>query len=294
MKTYKILKLSFITIALIFGIISCGDPVPTDYKPEVMVQAYLYVNEPITNIVVQMTQPLSQSFDWKKSLIRDAQVTITGDGKTFNLIIDSASESGYYYKDTTYKVKSETNYKISILVNGKLIIAETKTPPITKYIVGNKSMFQFPKDTINFPATDSITWEYVPGYFNYILAIKCLDTLEYGKYLTPQTQEKNRRCYNLFAKDQDEYYYNNQGYGFIGYNIVNPYVKTSVVWGVFKWFGRHEVDLIVPDGAYLKWFIQTQIKNEYDPLLSNIKGGKGVFGSASIIRDTSFLLKNQP
>jgi hypothetical protein len=46
----------------------------------------------------------------------------------------------------------------------------------------------------------------------------------------------------------------------------------------------------------IEWFKQTRFgPNQYNPLLGSIKGdGIGVFGSASVVRQRQFLLKNQP
>ena len=116
--------------------------------------------------------------------------------------------------------------------------------------------------------------------------MKCLDTLNYGKYLTPPTAEMNRRINLPFRNDR--------AYRETATLLPIPNSQTPVVWNTFKWFGLHEVGVYVPDWNFLRWYIQSQTRSQIDPLLSSIKGGYGYFGSASVIRDTSVIIKNQP
>jgi|DewCreStandDraft_4_1066084.scaffolds.fasta_scaffold00054_45 hypothetical protein len=284
--------MKIIYFILIFFIIiileSCEDPAPSDYQPQYFVEAILIANEPIQDIKLLKTQPIQDTFDYEKALVRNAKVTITGDGKTFELIMDAKGEKGYYYPDSTYKVKPSTTYSLRIETSDKTILTGvTNVPPTTKWLKHSSNPLQYPKDTLNLPASESIRWEMVPDYYFYIISIKNLDTLEYGKYLIPPTQEKNRRTFRVGGRETR--YYDLTSWALIANS------ETSVVWSVFKWFGLHETAIYVPDWNFTRWFLQVFAKGQYDPLLGSITGGGiGTFGSASVIRDTVFLLKNQP
>ncbi len=293
MKRIKFKKIATIFVA-IFSIIiinACEDAIPSDYIEEKFVEAYLIVDEPIRNIVLMSTQPVNKKFDYANSLIRNAEVKIIGDGKEFILSIDTAGEQGYYFSDTTYLVKPNTNYKLEISIPGytdtDLITGETTTPSRFKYLKTLDTL-HYPKDTVKLPELDTfkLEWEKVPGINFFILNLKCIDTIEYGKYLTPKTEEKNRRIVRPW--NEDWMFKEQSNSGFI------PNTKTAVVWLSFKWFGIHDVSIFAPDSNYLKWFLQNTIKNQYDPLLGSVKNAIGVFGSASVVRDTFFLVKNQP
>lgn len=283
MKFINILTILIISLTLS----SCEDPAPSDYLPQYFVEGIIIANEPIQDIKLLKTQPVQESFDYEKALVRDAKVRISGDGRDFDLIIDPKGEMGYYYPDTSYKVKPNTTYRLNIETkDGTKLSGETNVPPTTKWIKRSSNPLQYPKDSLNLPATESIAWEYVPNFYFYIISIKNLDTLEYGKYLDPPTQEKNRRTFRLNARETR--YYDLTSWAFIANN------ETSVVWSVFKWFGLHETAVYVPDWNFTRWYLQVFAKGQYDPLLGSIKGGIGTFASASVIRDTVFLLKNQP
>lgn len=295
MKKYKKFSLGGVSagaLATIFAFAvlasSCGDPVPTDYEPQNFVEAFILVGQPVENIIIMRTQPFSASFTYADALIRDAEVSVFDGDEKLDLVIDSSGEEGYYYPDKNYKVKPETKYRLEArLADGSFISGETTTPPAFEWTAPPKDYLQYPKDTINLPATDSIAWTKIPGYFIYVIQAKPLDTLDYGKYLTPPTEEKNRRVYNAFRRDYRYYELTS--------TTAIPNEKVSVVWRIFKWYGLHQIQIFAPDYNFLKWFYQYATRSAYDEILNSLQGdGFGVFGSASFVSDTAFVLKNQP
>jgi hypothetical protein len=187
-----IIPVTFLT----FFISSCEDPLPSDYIPETVVEAVLIVDKPIENIIVMRSQPLNKPFDYNASLIDDAEVIIRTEGKEYNLVFRSNNNPGYYFPDTTEKVKSETTYTLEIkLKDGSLITGKTTTQKKTNWIYTPGTVIYYPKDTLKLAPVDSLRIEYAPVDNNmfYILSVVCRDTLDYGKYLTPATDEKNRR-----------------------------------------------------------------------------------------------------
>ncbi len=282
-------KIKYLSIALLLLFLAqaCEDPVPTDYIPRNIVQGILIVDDPITNIIVMKSQSIQDSFDFNNSLIRDAEVIIRGDNSEFILVSEQSGSKGYYLEDTTYKVKPNTTYKLEIILNdGTVITGKTTTPERFDWRLKTPHPIQFPLDTIKLPATDSIAWTVSPGTEFYLIDVRCLDTLNYGQYLDPKTEELNRRIYKPW-RDDDNYFEHSEW-------ALIPNTKTSVVWNIFKWYGRHHVNVYAPDYNFLEWWLQHFASREQNDLLNSIENGIGVFGSAAIIRDTTFLLKNQP
>lgn len=277
----------FILINVGLGLGACEDPVPDDYIQENIVQAVLMVNEPITGILIMSSQPVLDSFSLEKSMIRDAEVTIKGDGEEIVLVCDDNGVEGYYDPLGEYLIKPETQYDLEIILNdGTVMTGTTTTPQDFDWISPERDFIQFPFDTVNYPATDTIAWGGETRAPFYILAVKNLDTLEYGKYLDPSTDEKNRRVI-IGRSNNDDRFREYTTWAFIANT------KTSVVWRTFKWYGMHEVAVYNPDNNYFRWFFQNYLR-EYDYKLNSIENGVGVFGSSSVIRDTFMLLKNQP
>ncbi len=278
------MKKSLILITLIISLISCEDPVPSDYIEKIYVEAYLIVDEPIKDIYIGKTQPVLDSFDYEKARYSGLDVYILEGSNKFKLDYNGR----YYYYDTSYKVKENTKYKIEISTgDGKFIYGETITPKRFKWITPPKDIVFFPKDSLNLPTEDSLSleWESVTPY--YVIMIKCLDTLNYGKYLQPPTEEMNRRI--VFFRENERRYKDVTSVSFI------PTDKTRFLWNFFKWYGLQEITIFNPDLNFLEWNLQYAVSAAYDSRLGSIKGdGIGVFGSASVIRDTLFLVKNQP
>lgn len=287
-------------ILTLLTLYSCEDPVPTDYVPQNYLEAALLVGQPIDDIILMRTQPINAVFDYESSLIRDAEVIITGDDKEFKLQIDATGIRGYYSNDD-YRIKGNTRYNIEVIMSdGSRITGTTLTPDKVEWVRDLPENIQYPKDTIRKISNDTLIWEGIPtpieegviksnGYWG--VSVKCLDSLEYGLYLdSVPNSEKNRRLYNAFSNPDNQWRYKELAqWGII------PNKKTPVVWNFFKWYGLHEIAIYNMDNNYIKWFFQRVVQSEFDPNLSTVKGdGIGVFGSLNGIRDTFFLVKNQP
>lgn len=284
MKSIKILILSVLSLAVLA---SCEDPAPTDYTPDYFVEAYLIVGDPIQNIRVMVSQPLAGEFEYENQLIRDADVVVREvDGESFLLTTKMTGDSGYYY-DGEYTIKPETAYELEItLKDGTAITGRTETPKTFDWVKRSPEPLQYPKDTINLEGTDEISWAPVEDRDFYLIQVIPLDTLGYGKYLDPPTDEKNRRVESPLKNDDD---YEERS---ITPLIANT--KSSIVWLAFNWYGLQGVNVYCPDDNFLRWYLQNSQSFQINPLLSSVEGATGVFGSASIIRDTTFLIKNQP
>ncbi|MBM2816309.1 MAG: hypothetical protein HW421_3071 [Ignavibacteria bacterium] len=283
---YQKLKFTLFISIILISLSSCEDPVPYDYIPDTYIQAYLIVGEPIRNIVVMQTQPVNSTFDFKKSLIQDATVKIKSEGNEF-LLAFKPDSSGYYFPDSSYLVKPKTQYSLEIILSdGKIMTSNVVTPDLINWVNHSPKLLQYPLDTVKLPAKDTIEWSREATTFFYAIIVKCLDTSNYGKYLEPVIDEKNRRVFNPYRQDNKIYE--------ISSTALIPNTKTSIVWSIFKWFGKHEIVILAADYPMLEAFVQNMMSNQYLPNLNNINGGKGHFGSASAIKDTFMLLKNLP
>ncbi len=285
MKTIQLILI----IPFVIFFVSCEDSAPGDYEENYIVEALLLVDKPIKGISIIKTQPIFDVYVHDSAMVRNANVIIEGDGRSFNLQFKNREdgEVGYFYDDTSYLIKENTQYKIKItLPNGKLISGETTTPGKTEWVKRAKDFLQFPLDTLKLPSTDTVIWKKVPMIDFYLIGVTSLDTLEYGSYLNPSTEEMNRRIERPWRQDRF----------FREISSISPIANTqsTIVWNTFRWFGKHEVVVYAPDWNFLRWYIQSQARQELDPLLSSITGAYGFVGSASIISDTSFVLKNQP
>ena len=285
-----------IMVPLVFSAVvwtSCGDPVPTDYVPQYVFTGYLIVDEPIQDMRLSLSQPPLDTFKYSNAGVSDAHIRIWKERDTFDLVYRSADSGigSYYYPDTTALVEPSATYHLqATMKDGTVLTGQTTTPARVEWIQAPRDTLQYPKDTTNLPSPDSLKliWTRVPGVTEYLISVECLDTIGYGVYLNPPTNEKNRRIERFF-EDNAPRYNDIVRWGFL------QNVEVNVVWVAFKWFGLHEVTVYAPDPATVEWFKQLQFGgNQYNDLLSNISGGLGVFGSASVAQQKTFMLKNQP
>lgn len=281
---------------LILLFISCQDEPLSDYISQYYVEAFLIVDEPIDGIKIYKSQPIQEKFDYSKAFVKGADVSIIVDGKDYKLVlrdIGKADEWAYFLPDTNIKVLPKAKYDLRIITpDGVRITGTTITPSRFDWQTPPPDTIYYPKDSVNFTDKDpiSIRWTPVKEVLYYVVSLKCLDTLEYGKYLSQPTQEKNRRVYAPFDENRSRsrYYYDLTSWDAI------PNTEYPLYWLLFKWFGKHKIIIYSPDFNFLRWLLQQFRGSQINPLLSSVDGAIGVFGSASKIEKEIFLVKNQP
>ncbi|MFZ1729498.1 MAG: DUF4249 family protein [Bacteroidota bacterium] len=284
---------SLLVIALAATLVTaCEDQPPTDYVPVPFLEAYLQVGEPIDNIVVAVSQSLTVAFDYASMMAPDASVIISANGIDYPLqYVVKDGVGSYSYPDSTYRVLPETRYSIRVqMADGTLMSAETTTPARIEWTIPPRAVLQYPQDTTVLMSPDSLRISWTSGTTpEYIIRAKVLDTLGYGEYLTPAVSEINERTNNIpFENSDSPTFYTKTRWGFIQVN------QAPTVWSAFRWYGRNEIAILAPDKAMLDWFKATQWGGrsvEFRPEYSNIRGGIGVFGSASVIVQEVFVQK---
>lgn len=272
----------------------CEDEPPNAYTPQYVVEGYMIVDQPITGIRLTRSQSVTDTFRAKSGIVADADVRISDGSRTFLLEYRSPSPDSlgsYMLPDTSVKVAPNTLYTLEIrTTDGKVITAKTATP-------GRVTWAKAPKDTVSIPAKSDPTylkppdslglgWTDVAGVPEYLISVRALDTLEYGKYLPAPIEKANRRI-DPELDDQFPRYNDLSRWGFLAG------LSTPIVWSAFKWYGPQEVTIWAADDNMIKWFKMTYWAGnpQYDPLLGNVRGdGIGVFASASVARKKMFVL----
>lgn len=283
-------------VASIFAVSACGDPAVQDYIEDYAVESLLVVGEPIRGVRVLKTVDVVDSFSFDQSAVRTAKVRIFEENRRIDLQFraDSIPNLGAFFAPDT--VRPNTNYRLEVELTDsrgdtRRLTGNMRTPPQIAWVRPPRDTLFYPQDTVGLPSPDSlaISWTPVPGATDYIISVQCLDTLNYGIYLRPPTQEKNRRMVRFFEVNLPRY---NETIRF-GFRATN---NSPLVWTGFKWFGKNRITIYAPDNNWLRWYrlIGFSQNPRYNPLLGSIEGGKGVFGSAAVVRRDVFMYKNQP
>jgi hypothetical protein len=297
MKTRLALSLTLAFVLLT----ACEDAPPTDYVARPFIQGYLLVGEPIQDIVVALSQPIDQVYDYPGSIVRDAEVSIEFDGQTLPLIFREGPGGGSYHSaDSIARVLPGTTYRLLVrLPDGAIVRAETTTPRGIDWVLEPPARLQYPKDTTRLAATDSLRMRWTPGDNpEYLVRVMVLDTVDYGRYLAPPTAETNARTGGSSSGGGPGSGGRSEK-GTVNYSVTRwTFVaqdRYQIPWTAFSWYGQHEIAVFAADRWFLEWFKSVQFSRlspEYDPQESNIVGGLGVFGSAALVRKELFLLKN--
>jgi len=274
-------------ILLVIFLFSCVEDNENQFKEEYLLEAFIIVGDPISNIRFMRTIPILDTFSLERVIIQDADIIIFNEiGDTLALELNEDITKAYQAIDKSYLVKENVKYNLKVIYKNDTMIATTTTPKVFNWVEKAPDIIQYPKDSIKLNEQVKVKWEN-PGSFNfYHIVTKCLDTLEYGKYLDSATDELNRRI--VIFRENDSRYKNITNHG------LSPNNEGSIIWTTFKWYGLQEVTIYNPDYNWFRWLGQ-YFQSEYNDILSSVDGKKvrGVFGSASAIRDTTFILKNQ-
>jgi hypothetical protein len=298
MKTTLALSL---TLAF-FLLTACEDAPPTDYVARPFIQGYLLVGEPIQDIVVALSQPIDQVYDYPGSIVHGAEVSIEFDGQTLPLRFREGPGGGSYHStDSSMRVLPGTTYRLLVrMPDGGIVRAETTTPQDIDWVLEPPARLMYPKDTTRLAASDSLRMRWTPGgNTEYLVRVMVLDTVDYGRYFVPPTVEENARTGGSSSGGGPGSGGRGEK-GAVNYSVTRwTFVaqdRYQIPWTAFSWYGRHEVTVFAADHWFLEWFKSVQFSRlspEYDPQESNIVGGLGVFGSAAVIRKELFLLKNE-
>lgn len=298
---------------------SCGDPAPTAFIPETTVEAFLIVNNPIS-IKIYRTQSVEPNsvFNYAnqisdaKNAVEQAVIEELDDQNTIvqtiplqfrPRVIAPNPETGFDSLQGDWfnpqVVKPLTTYRLRITmkndVGGGEAIGTTTTPAVLVVNERIQKVLQYPKES-SLPAGPTISWTVAPlkngsEIIEFPLSVRCLDTLNYGKYLAPETSELNARTNNLkqFEDSTNKaIWLTTTRWGF----VQSTSVKT--IFTAFKWFGKNEFSLYAPDKNFLDWYKATQFagRRSYNPTFASVNGAaKGVFASASVYRDTCLIIK---
>ena len=286
--------LPLIGVLLLLQLTACEDQPPTDYQPTPFLEGYLIVDEPIRDIVVAVSQPITEPFSYDNMMLSDAEVVLSGGGADYTLqYVVTDGVGSYRYPDSTVTVQPETEYSIRVtLSDGTVMRAETVTPARIAWTVPPRDMLQYPQDTTKLVSPDSLRIQWTPGNsVEYIIRVQALDTLGYGAYLAPPTEEINERTNNIpFEEPDDPTFYTLTRWGFVQTN------QAPTVWAAFRWYGRNDVSILAPDQYMLEWFKATQWGGrsvQFRPEYSNVEGGIGILASAAVISYDVFVLKRK-
>ena len=276
-------KLQLTLLALFIatsGIIAgCDGAIDSAYQEELVLSAYLFEGERLDSVILERTTPFGVRIDDDAIAVDGAQITITSNGETFNLLPLPGRKGRYYLPD--HIIEGGRRYDIEVRAGEHLLKSSTLVPRSISFTGLNDSL---PPTRVLYLDTNNYG-KFVysltagpgdPTHTQYIMQVTSLDVLDENKIRNPppgppvDTSASSR--YSFFRTSPD----------------------FRIVPSLISHFGRNRIALHALDS---NWFDYHRMvlgsRGNYQPSLNRVEGGLGVFGSSA--RDTvTVLIRPQP
>jgi len=282
---------TFVLSAVALLLTACEDPIPQDYTPDVVVEALLIVGQPIDNILIYNSQPLRDTFQLRRAVIRDADVSISGPNGELRLVFQDDSLGGHYRAEQRdIVVEPRVTYTLLLNTQGRRVTATTTTPPQIAFTSTIRDTIQYVgyrNETGAIPDSLRVGWTSAGPGAEYFIAMQNLDTLNYGSYLAPATTDSNERV----RPNENEF---DRTTPFNTETTRFAFVQGSDVfsWGAFKWYGKHVFNIYAGDRNFINFVKQVTFGGrQINENLQSFPNAIGYFGSASVISAPTFLKK---
>ena len=140
---------------------------------QVVVQAFLYANEPVVDIKLTRTLALG-SEDSLAPSINDAVVYLNRNGTRYDLVATTGDSGYYHYPGTDLVVENGDIFNIFVSYFGKLASGSTEVPTsptnvsISETTLPIPTEMTFPPDPDQFNASVTVSWDSIPGALFYV------------------------------------------------------------------------------------------------------------------------------
>lgn len=283
----------FLNLFILIGVLMAGcdsesDLVADDYREEIVVYGYLYIDEPIdsTNaIFIGKTKPVLEYYQVEEAAIENAHVTLQKEGSDTTITLhhlrkiieveDELREVGGYYANPNIIIEPLTTYYLEIEVDDKLLTAQTTTPHTFDVQYGPKEI----PETMGYDELmDSypilLTCDEPEQIF--MVDVYCEEDWEDARFINPIVTDDDE------VQDFDQYGgTNGEPRHIFAYFRIKGIEDEQGVYDVgfyrdmVVFYGHYSVNVMSIDDNYYNYLYR-----EHPELSGGINGGLGVFGSA--------------
>jgi len=250
----------------LFIVVGCTEDTPlTPETDQVVIQGYLYSNEPVTDIRITSTLSLG-SEDTLAPPINDAEIYLVKESQRYDLQPSGEEDGCYFYNGDDLSVNEGDVFEINVNYFGKNASGETEVPPPPKNVTMSSNTLYIPAEMYLGFEIDStkhvlkFTWDEDPSALFYV-SIENLET-------NPDSVEISgggkffgggKRRFMSAPSNMNEYQ--------ISFTNV-PY------------YGQHRVKVYRVNQEYVDLYIsRQQDSRDLNEPLTNIENGLGVFSA---------------
>ncbi len=164
--------------------LQCSEEVKT--HDDFVVEAYIYSSEPIHNIKIKQTLPVTQA-ETEAPPVPDATVIMKKAGKEFSLVFNKESGT-YFYPGNDVQVKPNDVFEISVTNKSRVATGTTVVPLATKGLKTSSDKIYIPPILLNSGTKDQlqylfakarvkVNWDNADNQLHF-LAIESLDAFD--------------------------------------------------------------------------------------------------------------------
>ena len=266
------MKALLISLLLLLGLglASCEETSDAVFTPQLVIEGYLYANEPLDSIVVRRTLEITQ--DDSLSFVSGAIVTLTTPEGEMRLV---ERESGRYHPEQPVIVQPGGLYKLRVDAMNMTATSETTVPQaisLDSAKLEDRHLSLTGIDTIDYLKSREelnkpcvrLWWTKSMGYAGYALEATSFDTtaeiidFEPGDDNLPDSISMGR--YRFFILSRSE----------------------QLTWRQFRRYGVNTVRALALDRNLQDFALGLYLtRSQFDNNTLHVEGGLGVFGSAA-------------
>lgn len=255
-----------ILCAILLFISGCQENPVIPEEEQIVLQAYLYADQPVTEIAVMLSRPLSSS-DTVNTSISTANVLLYKNNTSYQLTPSVQDPGKYFYAGNDLSVLYNDQFKIEVNYNGLTATAQTTVPPKPVNITINNTTMTFTTDTMTMPSggtremittSDSliVTWSNPNSEAYYYVVVESIDPNR--QVLQSNTLFSSRNIRFVTEPSTEDHY-----------RISDQYIKYT---------GRHKVTVYRVNQEYVNLYkSRQQDSRSLNEPQTNVKNGLGIF-----------------
>ncbi len=268
------MKALLITILLLvgLGISSCEQTTDAVFTPQIVLEGYLYANEPLDSIVIRRTIEITQGDSI--AYVERAIVTLSSPDKDY-LLVERTGAPGRYHPQEEFIALPGVTYKLRVEAMGQVATSETTIPDVIRLDsakVGDKPLSITSIDTVDYPSSREelnkpgvrLWWTRSATAKGYALEAVTFDTTAEIIDLSPDDDNlpdsTSMGRYRFFILSQSE----------------------QLAWRQFRRYGENTVRALALDRNLQDFALGLYLtQSQFDNNTLHVSGGLGIFGSAA-------------
>ncbi len=258
------------------AISGCDEAILSNYQEQLVINSFLYTNQPIDSIVLHRTTPFGDHYDDLDYAVDSATVIVTNNGVA-DTLLPAALKGRYYLPPSKLIVRGGQTYNLSVTApdwqtGGTHFATSTTTVPMAIHLDSLVQSFRGQTLILDTTALANFAFLVTAGPVDepsreYLLSVTALDTNDGRIHVGGDSSTVTTR-----------------------YSQIATGPQIAITSRYFTWYGPSLLTFYAIDTNFADYQRQLSQGGDYVPTLNHINGGIGVFGSAAI--DTvSFIIK---